>query len=275
MSELQNERELLSRAQAGDSADTKCLLLRYDEELQQYVKAVLGEALPSADVIQQTRYRTGKELHTFPLDGIYPFREGLLKIAKEQCARALVAAVQINNRMASERLFMIYEEEIKNILTARLKAMFGYVDTMDVNAKWQEARQRMESKLIGFNYRENNAFAKYLTQIAKNLCSDAWNMTQPRDNQWLSQLDSMICGEDPSPSSQLARQEREQALHAVIPNLNSDQLKAIRMQLEGKTTGEIAAELNRTPGAIRMLLKRAKEVLREELGSTSLWFSKR
>ena len=38
-------------------------------------------------------------------------------------------------------------------------------------------------------------------------------------------------------------------------------------------TGEIAARMNRSPGAVRELLRRGREGLRELMGTASIWLT--
>ncbi|MEK6797989.1 MAG: RNA polymerase sigma factor [Planctomycetota bacterium] len=62
----------------------------------------------------------------------------------------------------------------------------------------------------------------------------------------------------------------EDALHRIPP----DYEKVIRLcELESKTAPEAASILGRSHGAVRMLLARAKDRLREVLGSESAFFS--
>jgi len=61
-----------------------------------------------------------------------------------------------------------------------------------------------------------------------------------------------------------------------IAALPSDQRDAIRTHLlEYKTLAETAAAMDRTPGAVRALIHRGKRQLRQFLGHSSRWLSKK
>ncbi len=78
------------------------------------------------------------------------------------------------------------------------------------------------------------------------------------------------------PSEALARDEAVQAVVEGLRQLPEDQQAAIRLHyLDGRSLDSTATELQRTDGAIRGLLHRAKASLRRSLGNSSRWFRRR
>jgi RNA polymerase sigma-70 factor, ECF subfamily len=77
-----------------------------------------------------------------------------------------------------------------------------------------------------------------------------------------------------TPSQLAAGHESGQALSAALAKLPAPYAEVVRLHdLEGRSVGEIAAVLKRSPGAIYMLRARAMDRLRELLGSASRFFS--
>jgi DNA-directed RNA polymerase specialized sigma24 family protein len=67
-----------------------------------------------------------------------------------------------------------------------------------------------------------------------------------------------------------------QAVHVRIARLPVDQQQAlVHHYLEGRSVDETAAAMLRTAAAVRGLLFRGKQALREACGRSSLWLSRR
>jgi len=76
------------------------------------------------------------------------------------------------------------------------------------------------------------------------------------------------------PSQSAARREGVQAIQVGIAALPDDQRQAVRLHhLDGKSIEETAAAMGRTPGAVRGLLRRANQALRDALVRATLWLS--
>jgi RNA polymerase sigma factor (sigma-70 family) len=79
-----------------------------------------------------------------------------------------------------------------------------------------------------------------------------------------------------TPSGHAARNEAVQAVRVGLAGLPSAQRKAIKLHhLDGRSLDETAAEMERSPGAVRGLLQRARQSLRQSLGRSSRWFSRK
>ncbi len=77
-------------------------------------------------------------------------------------------------------------------------------------------------------------------------------------------------------SGALAGQEAARAMQVGIAGLPHDQRQAVRLHfLEGRSLDATAGALERSPGAVRGLLHRAKAGLRDALGHSSRWFARK
>ncbi len=78
-----------------------------------------------------------------------------------------------------------------------------------------------------------------------------------------------------TPSTDVARDEMVHALQVGIATLPEDQREAVLQHyLRQRTLGSTADAMNKTDGAVRGLLHRAKKSLRDVLGSSTTWFAR-
>lgn len=75
-------------------------------------------------------------------------------------------------------------------------------------------------------------------------------------------------------SSLLAHREKIAALQVAIAALPHDQRRAVQLYFfDGMTLQETAGKMDRTPGAVRGLLQRAKQNIAKSLGRASAWLT--
>jgi RNA polymerase sigma-70 factor (ECF subfamily) len=92
----------------------------------------------------------------------------------------------------------------------------------------------------------------------------------------LVNLASFLSDYAETPQGDAARHEAAQAIDAGLDALPSTQRRAVRLyHFEGKSVEQTAAALKRSPGAVRGLLQRARQGLRDALGRSSRWFSRK
>jgi RNA polymerase sigma factor (sigma-70 family) len=66
------------------------------------------------------------------------------------------------------------------------------------------------------------------------------------------------------------------AIRNALDELPTDQREVVRLhELEGQTIATTAESVRRSPAAVRGLVHRAKQRLRELMQSSSLWFDKK
>ncbi|HTN75023.1 MAG TPA: RNA polymerase sigma factor [Pirellulaceae bacterium] len=199
---------------------------------------------------------------------------------------ALVTAAVAGDRVALERLLLSHYDalsvRIAHKLPARLQATQAVEDILQLTF-FQAFRD-----IAQFEPRNDAAFGDWLARIAENRLLDAIKQHDRRkrggdfcrvegsspDDSKLAPLLDWIASDDPHPSSVVARSEALHALHVALASLEHDQREAIRLRLlEGESLEATAAALDRTPDAVRGLVHRGKQKLREAMGRASQWLS--
>lgn len=132
-------------------------------------------------------------------------------------------------------------------------------------------------------------FATWLRRVAENNLKDAIRgLTRQKRPPPPSHLtpgsleDSMVGLYDvlgatsTTPSRQVGRREICSLLERAIDALPEDYSRVIRLyDLQGAPIAEVANALNRSPGAVHMLRARAHDLLREALGTASMYLDSR
>ena len=130
------------------------------------------------------------------------------------------------------------------------------------------------------------AFANWLRRIAENNLRDAVRelerakrpqperrVTVPNDRSYVDLL-QLLTGSTASPSGAAAAREAAEYLESALGQLPGDYERVIRLyELEGRSISEVAEAMGRSSGTVKMLLARARDRLRETLGSESRFFS--
>jgi RNA polymerase sigma-70 factor (ECF subfamily) len=77
-----------------------------------------------------------------------------------------------------------------------------------------------------------------------------------------------------TPQRTAQRAEASSAIHVGLASLPDSQRDALQMHdLDGKSIQETARALHRSPNAVRSLIYRARQALRDALGKSSRWIS--
>ncbi len=89
-------------------------------------------------------------------------------------------------------------------------------------------------------------------------------------------LFDVLAVESDTPLRKASRQEARTLIHLALSQLPGDYREVLRLQfVEGLDYQGIAERMNKTPGAIQGLVKRAREKLRQHLGHASAYLSSR
>lgn len=92
----------------------------------------------------------------------------------------------------------------------------------------------------------------------------------------MAELVELLSDHSGTASHVMAKCEAVRAIQIGIAVLPDAQQRAVRLHLvEGKSLAETAAAMKRTPGAVSALVHRAKQNLRQTMGSSSKWLSTR
>ncbi|MGB0715761.1 MAG: RNA polymerase sigma factor [Phycisphaerae bacterium] len=195
----------------------------------------------------------------------------------------LVAQVKAGDRDAFITLLSTagpkVREVIKGMIAPGLQAMLSADDVM------QQAYTDAFLCIQRFSYDGSGSFERWLTTLAKRNCVDAVrSLTAAKrggaHERFTSDESDVNCELDivarfsATPSRFAVGDEARLALEAALrqlPDLYADVVR--RLDLNGEDVASVAAELNRSKGAVYMLRARAHDQLREALGSASRFFS--
>ena len=107
-------------------------------------------------------------------------------------------------------------------------------------------------------------FRAFLATVARNLARSYWRR-RPQSTLNSDHLHGLISGESTPEALALVRDEQDD-LDAVLRTLPADYETVIRLRiLDDRSTTEVAAIMNRSPGAIRVLQHRALAALRTRM----------
>ena len=206
-----------------------------------------------------------------------PQLDGLLEKAKAGDRPALLALLEACAPRVRAR--------IAPKITAYLRASLDEDDVMQVT--YLEVVTRFETFTDG----NAHGFLSWMTRLAENNLIDAVRMIEadkrpnPRnrvetagkrgaDGEAMQSLIEMIGVTVTTPSAAAAGNEIRSALASVLERLPPDYATVIKLyDLQGRSASELAAELNRSEGAVYMLRARAHDRLRDLLPSESKFFS--
>jgi RNA polymerase sigma-70 factor (ECF subfamily) len=158
----------------------------------------------------------------------------------------------------------------------------GVVDADDVmQVTYLEAFLR----ILDFQGRGTEAFRSWLRRIAENNLRDAIRglerqkrpqnrVANPAGAESYVALVDQLAGTSTTPSRRAAAHEVQEIVESALKDLPPDYERVLRLyELEGRPGREVAVAMERSPGAVKMLLARARDCLREALGSRSRFFS--
>lgn len=132
----------------------------------------------------------------------------------------------------------------------------------------------------------DGSFARWLATLARCNVRDAVKMLEAQKRGGRSRRTPQPTGVEPfiflfedlaatgsTPSQHAARAEARADIEAAIATLPPQYARVVQMyDIEGRPIDEVAAALERTPGAVYMLRSRAHDRLRDTLGRTSKYF---
>lgn len=116
-------------------------------------------------------------------------------------------------------------------------------------------------------------FSAWLKTIAKNQIIDVHRKKANADRESVFSLILDVMGEpqNESPSKVVSREEAEQELKGHIARLPERQRKAVTLRfLQELTLEQVAEKMNLSKSAVRSLIHRAKDVLRERMGDINV-----
>jgi RNA polymerase sigma-70 factor (ECF subfamily) len=154
----------------------------------------------------------------------------------------------------------------------------------------QDVLTSIYQEIGSFSPAESGSFRAWLNRVATNRVVDAARKlgrakrggralhldverfaTESLDGVW-----HWVFSDSNTPDRPARRREEREAVQVCLARLQNDQREAvIAFYFEQRSTQEIAECMNRTPGAVRELLRRARANLAKDLGAASKWLSAR
>lgn len=135
--------------------------------------------------------------------------------------------------------------------------------------------------------RDSASFLAWLTRIAENALRDAIRgltrqkrpdparrvLATPGPDSYVGLLECLGVTTT-TPSREAARHDAADILQTAVARLPEDYKEVVRLyDLEGRPIAEVAANMGRSVGAVHMLRARAHDRLRQDLGTSSRYFS--
>jgi RNA polymerase sigma-70 factor (ECF subfamily) len=221
--------------------------------------------------------------------GSSKLESGKLGPMSDREQRERIAQAIAGSRPALERLLLDHYTPLAQHLQPRIPASMQSVIAVDDIL--QETFSQVFEGIRTFTPKTDKSFGAWLKAIAENRLRDAikaqkrkkrgggQTRVQPPaspDQGSVASLAEMLSAGSSTPSQALARKEAVRAAQVAIAGLPEDYREAVRLRfLEGRSVDSVAAEMHRSPGAVRGLIDRAKRAMRETLGRASHYFSSR
>ena len=191
----------------------------------------------------------------------------------------LVRQAVEGDRNALEQLMLDNYASLASRVATRLPASLRA--RISVDDVVQQTYMRVFQTIARFEPRGEASFFSWLCTIANNRIQDELRAHHRKKNEGgFDRLaaDLVVEVEDDkhTASQSIARREAVSAIRIAMAGLPEHYRQAVQLRFfEGYTVEQIADEMQRSPGAVRGLLDRAKRELRDGLGRASLYLSSR
>ncbi len=174
-----------------------------------------------------------------------------------------MAKVQDGDRSAFDTLTHRHRDRLATAVRSRIGSRVrARVEADDIV---QEAFLRAYKAIGKFTWQGEDCFFRWLTRISEHLI---WNAAQKQPRLELM-LDGQLKGAAPPPEQSLRRRERFDRLEIALAALNTEQREAVWLsRIEGLRIAQVAARMNRSSAAVKMLLSRALKQLKSSFGDT-------
>ncbi len=167
---------------------------------------------------------------------------------------------------------------------------------LNISPKWQsivDAEDIMQvtyleafMRIRKFDAASSQAFRAWLRRIAENNLRDAirelTRFKRPQPNRRVESpaeasyvaLIEQLSSDGTTVSRVASGREAVELIESALQNLPDDYQRVLRMfELDGRSGPQIAETMGKSHGAVKMLLARSRECLREQLGSPGQFFS--
>ena len=204
--------------------------------------------------------------------------------------RELVGLAVAGDSEALERLLLLHGDAVADHIRPKLAGpMQSLISIDDI---LQETFFRAFQQITRFQPKSDQSFLAWLKTIAESRLIDAikHQRRQKRGGQMrrveaaqdvfhttVADLLNLVADDGGgTPSKIVATGEAVKAMQVAIAALPEEQRQALLLRyFRQKSLDEAGAEMDRSPEAVRGLLRRAKQGLRAHMQRTSIWLSKR
>jgi RNA polymerase sigma-70 factor (ECF subfamily) len=213
--------------------------------------------------------------------------QGGAKMAQPVGYEVLFSGAVRGDRQATERLLLQYAAHLRARIGLRLpSSLQSVVDADDV---LQEVYIHAIRDISTCQAGSPEAFAAWLNSVADHRVGEIVRNQgcQKRGGGMQRVLlggpgsesawgDGLVPDSCPTPCRAAAQHEAVAAVRDALEALPAEQREAVRLHaLEGQTLATTAQNIRRSPDAVRGLVHRAKQRLRELMQSSSRWFDKK
>ena len=167
---------------------------------------------------------------------------------------------------------------LKSSIPTRVRSVLSIDDVI------QDAYTEAFLAIARFQWRGEGSFSAWLSMLAKRSLLDTVRLLEAGkrggrhrrvESDRSIELAELLGWTTSTPSRAAARDEAGSLLQTALAKLPADYRLAIEAyDLGGRTIEEVAATLERSPGAVHMLRMRAHRMLAEVLGTGSKFFSR-
>ena len=185
-------------------------------------------------------------------------------MSESQAIEELVRECQKGNRGAFDKLASRYRCKLSAFVTSRLgPAVKGSLEPEDIV---QDTFLKAFQGIDRFQWRGPESLRRWLCGIAEHLIRNA----SRKRSVSMHKVTLDIAGSDTSASRAMQRNERYDRLQEALQSLSPDHRKVMELaRIRGLKTQEIADRMQRSPVAVRLLLLRALEQLKNRFGDTA------
>jgi RNA polymerase sigma-70 factor (ECF subfamily) len=200
----------------------------------------------------------------------------------------LVANANAGDKVALQSLLLMHYSDIEVTIRQHLGA--DLAAKLEVQDVMQEVLVTAYKNISRFTPTDAGSFRSWLKRIAANRVVDAARKFQrvKRGGQAahiaihrsatesLDEIWEWVFSESNPPDRPARRREAHEALQVCLARLEDCQREAVVAHyFEAQDVQQVAKRMNRSPGAVRELLRRARANLAKDLDTASKWLSSR
>lgn len=184
-------------------------------------------------------------------------------MVEDPSLRQLLKAAQGGDREAFGELARMHRDDVRAFVASRMRKAIG--SGVEVDDLVQDTFLKALQGLDRFEWKGPDSLRCWFCGIAKYLIRNGLRKRSVS----LQNLSLDVKGEGPTASRIARREERFDRLQNAVMQLSPDHRKVIELaRIEGLKIDDIANRMNRSPGAVKQLLARALDHLKERFGET-------